>query len=213
MVALAALAVISASAATPATLRVCTFGGEGKCSYGYGAAALDALDFLSPLQGPSVVSCSCLARCDQGVVVSRPDGQMAEEVNSPRACAALLRDLGFTIDTRLVDAYSAALRADGLVEEDRDEEALTAYKRAFSLAIATGLVAVQDCILDSAASAGCSRADQNSDGVINMPHVSRSLDWPASHRDDAAGHRLRAYGRPDTIPALSASFWQATRFG
>ena len=128
-----------AMCAPPHTLRVCTFGGEGKCSMGYGADALDALQFLSPRDGPGVTGCSCLARCDRGVAVQLPSGQIDEKVNGPRACAALLRSLNCTIDQRLVEAYAAAERGDELVGENRDLEALSAYKRAFSLAIAAGL--------------------------------------------------------------------------
>ena len=125
---------------TPAVppLRVCTFGTGKKCS-AYGTTTLKAIEFLSPLGGPAVESCSCLARCNVGVVVKKPDGLMADRVNSPRTCANLLRSMGCTIDQRLVDAYSSALRGDELAAEERDEEALTAYKRAFSLAIAAGL--------------------------------------------------------------------------
>ena len=57
--------------------RVCTFGGEGGCSYGMGDKTLDAMRFLMPLDGPEVVGCSCLARCDRAVAVRRPDHQLA----------------------------------------------------------------------------------------------------------------------------------------
>ena len=87
---------------TPAVLRVCTFGGEGKCSRGLGDLSHDTLAFLSPLDGPAVVSCSCLARCDRGVAVKLPDGEIDTGINGPQKCAALLRTMGHSVDQRLV---------------------------------------------------------------------------------------------------------------
>ena len=75
------------------------------------------------------MECSCLARCDRGAAVGRPTGEIEERINGAPACAALLRKMGYTIDQRLSDAYTATERADELVAEGRGEEALNAYKR------------------------------------------------------------------------------------
>ena len=119
--------------------RVCTFGGQGSCSGGEGKYTLDALRFLMPEDGPGCVSCSCLARCDRGVAVRRPDDEIDEEVNGAAGAAKLLQDLGYSIDRRLTSAHDAARRGDELVAAGRDDDALNAYKRAFSLAIASGI--------------------------------------------------------------------------
>ena len=139
LIAVACCAAATALQAPSQPLRVCNVGGEGCCSCGAGDATLAALQFLTPLDGPQAVGSSCLARCDRGVAVKRPSGEVVVDVNGPKACADLLRGMGYTIDRRLTYAYAAASRADELVEESRDREALNAYKRAFSLAIAAGL--------------------------------------------------------------------------
>lgn len=103
------------------------------------AKTADALRFLSPTDGPTVFECSCLARCDRGAAVGMPSGVIEEKVNGAPKCAKLLRGMGYSIDQRLPTAYAAAQRGDELVELGREPEALNAYKRAFSLAIAAGL--------------------------------------------------------------------------
>lgn len=118
-----------------APLRVCTYGGCGACSCGDGEVTLDALRFLTPYGGPKAVSSSCLARCDQAVAVMLPSGEIAEHVTGPAASAKLLQDLGFSVDKSLASAYASAQEADRLGAEGRNMEALTWYKRAFSLAI------------------------------------------------------------------------------
>lgn len=113
-----------------AQLRVCT-----ACSCGPGDTTADTLQFLTPRDGPEVVESSCLARCDRGVPVMKPSGEIAERVVGPEACAELLRELGFSIDERLPSAYTAAQHGDNFAAEGRDLEALAHYKRAFSLAL------------------------------------------------------------------------------
>jgi hypothetical protein len=122
---------VASSCAAP--LRVCT-----ECMQG-GPTTLAALVFLAPRDGPSIVGCGCIARCDRGVAVRLPSGEIEEGVTGAAACAATLRRLGYSVDQRLPDAFSAARRGDELVAVSREPEAVLAYNRAFSLAIATGL--------------------------------------------------------------------------
>ena len=124
-------AVAASSCAAP--IRVCT-----ECMQG-GPTTLAALLFLAPRDGPSIVGCGCIARCDRGVAVRLPSGEIEEGVTGAAACAATLRRLGYSVDQRLPDAFSAARRGDELVAVSREPEAVLAYNRAFSLAIATGL--------------------------------------------------------------------------
>jgi len=124
---------------TEEPLRVCTRGGEGCCSGPTGLATLQTLRFLTPVGGPTVVGCSCLARCDRGVAVRRPTGEIDERINSPAACASLLRSLGCTVDQQLAKAYAAAQRGDELVSAGREAEAIPAYQRAFKLSVELGL--------------------------------------------------------------------------
>ena len=124
-------AVAASSCAAP--IRVCT-----ECMQG-GPTTLAALLFLAPRDGPSIVGCGCIARCDRGVAVRLPSGEIEEGVTGAASCAATLRRLGYSVDQRLPDAFSAAQRGDELVAVSREPEAVLAYNRAFSLAIATGL--------------------------------------------------------------------------
>eukprot|EP00966_Prymnesium_polylepis_P229525 5311162-Prymnesium_polylepis.1 len=131
----------SAAAPEPAQkLRVCTFGGDGVCSNGLGEQTLSTLQFLAPLSGLAVTSCSCLARCDRGVAVQEvSSGQFGERVNDPRSCARLLKRLGYKVDQRLPEAFEEVLRGDALANEAREPEALQAYNTAFGLATDAGL--------------------------------------------------------------------------
>ena len=110
------------------------------------------------------MECSCLARCDRGAAVGRPTGEIEERINGAPACAALLRKMGYTIDQRLSDAYTATERADELVAEGRGEEALNAYKRAFSLAIAAGLGLNEDRPRQRGSGGGSSSSGSRSGG-------------------------------------------------
>lgn len=97
------------------------------------------LRFLSPPDGPPIVECSCLARCDRGAAVGKPGGMIEERVNGAPACAALLRAMGYTVDQRLSDAYAATERAEELVAAGSAAGAMDAYESAFNLAVAAGL--------------------------------------------------------------------------
>ena len=139
-VVLATRAVALMCAIDPSRLRVCTFGGEGACSGGAGDATLAALQFLAPADGtPTIVGCSCLARCDRGVAVQLNSEPIEEQVNGPERCAALLRRIGCEVDARLAEAFGAAQRGDQLVEEGKAPEALQAYNQAFNLAADAGI--------------------------------------------------------------------------
>ena len=121
-------------------IRVCTFGGEGRCSNGAGEVTVAALRFLVPESGFEITSCSCLARCDRGPVAQlRTDGSVEEELDDARACARWLRRLGVSVDVRLRDAFDAGRRGADLEATGKMTEALNAYNRAFSLATAAGL--------------------------------------------------------------------------
>ena len=125
---------------SPAVIRVCTFGGEGRCSGGDGEAAVAALRFLSPETGFEITSCSCLARCDRGVVAQlRNDGTIEEQLNDAKACSRWLRRLGVSVDVRLRDAFEEQRRGADFEQAGRMTDALEAYGRAFGLATAAGL--------------------------------------------------------------------------
>jgi len=125
---------------SPFVIRVCTFGGEGRCSGGGGEAAVAALRFLSPETGFEITSCSCLARCDRGVVAQlRNDGTIEEELNDAKACSRWLRRLGTPVDVRLEDAFEEQRTGAGFEQAGEMVKALEAYNRAFGLATAAGL--------------------------------------------------------------------------
>ena len=125
---------------SPVVIRVCTFGGEGRCSGGGGEAAVAALRFLSPETGFEITSCSCLARCDRGVVAQlRNDGSIEEELNDAKACSRWLRRLGVPVDVRLRDAFEEQRTGAEFEQAGEMVKALEAYNRAFGLATAGGL--------------------------------------------------------------------------
>ena len=125
---------------SPVVIRVCTFGGEGRCSGGGGEAAVAALRFLSPETGFEITSCSCLARCDRGVVAQlRNDGTIEEELNDAKACSRWLRRLGVPVDARLRDAFEEQRTGAEFEQAGEMVKALEAYNRAFGLATAAGL--------------------------------------------------------------------------
>ncbi len=133
-----------ADAAAMVQLRVCTLGGQGKCSNGAGQESLETLRFLSPKDGPELTGCSCLARCDTGVAVQQRSDDMEastiyDEINSPRQCAALLRQLGYSVDPRLPDAFATARKADELAASGNTAKALGEYTRALQTAANAGL--------------------------------------------------------------------------
>ena len=66
-------------------------------------------------------------------------GNFEDRVNTPKACAQLLRRLGHRVDARLQDAFAARQKGDALVEKGRETDALQAYTKAFGLASAAGL--------------------------------------------------------------------------
>ena len=124
----------------PIAIRVCTYGGEGRCSGGDGEAAVAALRFLSPETGFEITSCSCLARCDRGVVAqNRNDGTFEEGLNDAKACSRWLRRLGVSTDARLRDAFDQQRAGAEFEEAGEMVKALEAYNRAFGLASAAGL--------------------------------------------------------------------------
>ena len=124
----------------PIAIRVCTYGGEGRCSGGDGEAAVAALRFLSPETGFEITSCSCLARCDRGVVAqNRNDGTFEEGLNDAKACSRWLRRLGVSTDARLRDAFDQQRAGAEFEEAGEMVKALEAYNRAFGLAAAAGL--------------------------------------------------------------------------
>ena len=104
-----------------------------------GPTTLRALRFMMPRDGPAVHACSCLARCDRGVAVQCPTGNIETLVNGPPVCANILRDIDQIVDQRLPTAYSAATRGTELAVAGREPEAIVAYNRAFSLSVAAGL--------------------------------------------------------------------------
>ena len=125
---------------SPIGIRVCTFGGEGRCSGGDGEAAVAALRFLSPETGFEITSCSCLARCDRGVVAQlRNDGTIEEGLNDAKACSRWLRRLGVSVDARLRDAFDEQRAGADFEQAGEMVKALEAYNRAFGLATAAGL--------------------------------------------------------------------------
>ncbi|EOD17270.1 hypothetical protein EMIHUDRAFT_470296, partial [Emiliania huxleyi CCMP1516] len=124
----------------PVRIRVCTMGGEGMCSVGAGDSTLAALRFLAPRDGVVLNGCSCLARCDRGVVLQLTNtGEFVERVNDAASAADVLRRAGAEVDPRLIEAYGTGERGSEHDEEGRLTEALDAYGRAVRLALAAGL--------------------------------------------------------------------------
>ncbi len=62
-----------------------------------------------------------------------------DEINSPRQCAALLRQLGYSVDPRLPDAFATARKADKLAASGNTAKALGEYTRALQTAANAGL--------------------------------------------------------------------------
>lgn len=115
-------------------------GGEGMCSVGAGDSTLAALRFLAPRDGVVLNGCSCLARCDRGVVLQLTNtGEFVERVNDAASAADVLRRAGAEVDPRLIEAYGTGERGSEYDEEGRLTEALDAYGRAVRLALAAGL--------------------------------------------------------------------------
>uniref|UniRef100_A0A6V2WXP3 Uncharacterized protein n=1 Tax=Emiliania huxleyi TaxID=2903 RepID=A0A6V2WXP3_EMIHU len=115
-------------------------GGEGMCSVGAGDSTLAALRFLAPRDGVVLNGCSCLARCDRGVVLQLTNtGEFVERVNDAASAADVLRRAGAEVDPRLIEAYGTGERGSEHDEEGRLTEALDAYGRAVRLALAAGL--------------------------------------------------------------------------
>lgn len=136
------LLLLAATCAAGAThrIRVCTSGGEGMCSAGAGLSTLSALRFLSSGEEFELKGCSCLAQCDRGVVLQLQDsGEFVQRVNDAAAAADVLRRFGVSVDSRLVDAFGMAKRADKHLASGRHVDALKGYNRAFTLSVRAGL--------------------------------------------------------------------------
>ena len=179
---------------SPVVIRVCTFGGEGRCSGGGGEAAVAALRFLSPETGFEITSCSCLARCDRGVVAQlRNDGTIEEELNDAKACSRWLRRLGVPVDARLRDAFEEQRTGAEFEQAGEMVKALEAYNRAFGLATAAGL--------------GVKWRSRPSSVLKAQPGASSGLPSTTNVRRGLASSARRAY----TANAYEAETPQASR--
>eukprot|EP00312_Isochrysidales_sp_CCMP1244_P033622 CAMPEP_0202759914 /NCGR_PEP_ID=MMETSP1388-20130828/18023_1 /ASSEMBLY_ACC=CAM_ASM_000864 /TAXON_ID=37098 /ORGANISM="Isochrysis sp, Strain CCMP1244" /LENGTH=102 /DNA_ID=CAMNT_0049427919 /DNA_START=17 /DNA_END=322 /DNA_ORIENTATION=- len=93
-------------------------GGEGMCSVGAGDSTLAALRFLAPRDGVVLNGCSCLARCNRGVVLQLTNtGEFVERVNDAASAADVLRRAGAEVDPRLIEAYGTGERGSEHAEE------------------------------------------------------------------------------------------------
>jgi hypothetical protein len=93
------------------------------------------LEFLMPINGPVVKRSSCLAQCEGGGVVKKPDGEIEGGVRGPKECTDLLQRLGFNVSKDLLEAYEMRKVGDRRAVAEQDLLALNAYKRAWALAV------------------------------------------------------------------------------